>query len=79
MASITVRVYKNGDLVTNCVAEKDLESHLAYNMEKNPECALFVNGSRYYDGSLTDGELRLYEEIINRRNYSGSKITKPYL
>lgn len=78
MAKITVRVYKNGSMVTNCVAEQDLEEHLIYNKEKRPECALFVDGERYYDGELTDGELRLYEEIIQKKNYDVSKITNPY-
>lgn len=78
MAKITVRVYKNGEMVTNCVDEKDLENHLAYNKEKRPECALFVDGVRYYDGELTDGELRLYEEIIAKKNYNVTKITNPY-
>lgn len=79
MNHASVRIYANGDIVTNVVAEKDLEVHIWYNRNMRPGCSLFIDGEIKSEGCVTKECLeRQREKVKSIRINLNQSPTIPY-
>jgi hypothetical protein len=71
----SVRIYPNGDTITNTVLSKDLYYHIGYNLVMRPGCALIVDKIVYSKGIGVSDEL--IEREMTRESFRPHSL--PYL